>query len=129
MSLDDDSLSGSVIVHKNPTIKKRESKYKYGVEHRFYADPEKKFKSDKPILALFRKNNKWRTISAIVEETGMAERTLHYACRRFIKHDIFEETTLTKMGIGKLNKRHPETRLYRLTTKGKNDARRDFRKV
>jgi len=125
MSLEDDSLEGSIIIQENPIIKEEESKYKYGVEHRFYLSPEKKFVADKPIFTLFNKNNRWRTISEIINETGMAERTLQYACRRFVKHEIFEEKKLAK----KENEmRRKNTRLYRLTTKGKNDLRRNPRK-
>jgi len=47
---DDDSLRGNVIVQESPVIKESKSKYKYGVEHRFYLSPEKRYKADEPLL-------------------------------------------------------------------------------
>ena len=130
MSLEDDSLEGSIIiVQENPVIKESKSKYKSGIEHRFYQNPEKKFVSDEPLLNLFNRNNKWRTVADIVKETGLSERTVQYVCRRFIKHEIFEESNITKVGVyHKYKNRHPDTRLYRLATKSKNGARRNTRK-
>jgi len=129
---DDDSLRGSVTEINNPVITEYKSVYKGGIDHRFYADPESRFRADKPLIALFEKNNKWRSIAEIVETTGIAERTVHYACRRLIKHEIFEEVNRSGCSghygdrIGKYNRR--DTRLYRLITKSKNEARKNPRK-
>lgn len=124
---DDDSLKGSIIVLENPIIEETESKsiYKSGIDHRFYENPESRFRADKPLIALFKKSNKWRSVPDIVRATGMAERTVQYTCRRFIKHEIFEETKLMKSDT---NHRRRYTRLYRLITKSKNDTRKNPRK-
>ena len=110
MTLQDDPLQGSITVHKNPVITESKSIYKSGVEHRFHGSPEGRFKADTPLIKLFKKSNKWRSVADIVDETGMAERTVRYTCSRFIKHEIFEES------------RNRYTRLYRLITKSKNDT-------
>ncbi len=124
MSLEDDSLEGSVVVQENPIIEESKSKYQSGIEHRFLRNPEARFLSDKPLFALFNRNNKWRSVADIIEETGMAERTIQYACKRFIKHNIFE-----KKECGTLDaSNHRNTRLYRLITKSKDDTRRNTRK-
>ncbi len=130
MSLEDDSLEGSIIiVQENPVIKESESIYKSGIDHRFFTDPEKKFVADKPLLNLFNRNNKWRTVADIVKETGLSERTVQYTCRRFIKHEIFEESNVTEMRVyHKYKNRHPVTRLYRLIAKSKNGTRKNPRK-
>ncbi len=124
MSLEDDSLEGSIVIQENPIVEESESKYQSGIEHRFIRNPEARFLSDKPILALFNKDNKWRSVADIVEETGMAERTIQYACTRFIKHNIFERKEREKLDEN--NRRN--TRLYRLITKSKDDTRRNTRK-
>ena len=129
MSLEDDSLEGSIVVQENPIIKESESKYKSGAEHRFLRNPESRFLSDKPLLVLFNKNNKWRSVTDIVKETGMAERTIHYACKRFTKHEIFEEMNcITSGSYGNHRTTRKNARLYRLITKDKNDTRRNTRK-
>lgn len=124
MSLEDDSLEGSIVVQENPIIKESESKYQSGIEHRFLRNPEARFLSDEPILTLFNRNNKWRSVADIVEETGMAERTIQYACKRFTKHNIFEKKERGKLDAS--NRRN--TRLYRVITKSKDDTRRNTRK-
>lgn len=128
MSLEDDSLEGSIIVRETPVIKEPKSIYKSGIDHRFFTNPEKKFVADKPLLNLFKKNT-WRTVADIVKETGLSERTVQYVCRRFIKHEIFEESNVTKVGVyHKYKNRHPVTRLYRLIAKSKNGTRKNPRK-
>ncbi len=124
MSLEDDSLEGSVIVQENPIIEESKSKYQGGIEHRFLRNPESRFLSDEPILTLFNRNNKWRSVADIIEETGMAERTIHYACKRFTKHNIFEKKERGKLDASSRR----NTRLYRLITKSKDDTRRNTRK-
>ena len=116
MNLEDDSLEGSVIILKNSVIKEPKSIYKSGVEHRFHGSPEGRFKAGAPLIKLFKKSNKWRSVADIVDETGMAERTIRDTCSRFIKHEIFEES------------RNRYTRLYRLVTKSKNGTRTNPKK-
>jgi len=121
---DDDSLRGRVTEVNDPIIKEKKSIYKSGVEHRFYISPESRYRADRPILRLY-KNNKWRSVREIVDETGMAERTIQYACRRLVKHKILEERKQIKLNT---DYRRRRTRLYRLITKSKNGTRTNPKK-
>jgi hypothetical protein len=112
----DDSINGSFKVKENPIIETKEGKsiYKENTDHRFNYDYEHRIRSDKPIISIYDKSKKWRTVADIVDETGLAERTVHHACKRMVRHEIMEQKTER---IPDTNGSKRPTKLYRLMTK------------
>jgi len=120
----DDSLEGSIIEISNPKIEpKNKPHFKGGIDHRFKINMDKKIKADEPILRYVTKKKSWVTARELMNELGMADRTVFHMCKRLTLHGALEMKT-KKIGNG--IKRN--TRLYRVPIKRNNDPRRNKRK-
>ena len=112
----DESINGCTpVIIKEPEITESKSIYKAGLEHRFFINPEKRFKADAPIINyLVNNHNQWSTVRQIVIDTGMASRTVYFSTDRLVRHGVLEskqERRPDSQGYSK------NTHLYRLIPK------------
>ena len=123
----DESINGCApTIIKEPKITEPESIYKAGLEHRFFINPEKRFKADVPIINyLLGNGNEWSTARQITIDTGMAQRTVYFSTERLVRHGVLENKQERRPDTQGFSK---NTHLYRLAPKFYNGSIRNKRK-
>lgn len=86
----DEEINGTYTVTKDTIIKEKvKPHFKDDVEHRFYEDVTLRTKADEPILKYVGKH-KWSSARDIINDLGMAERTVFHMCNRLVRHNALE---------------------------------------